>query len=402
MSFLRSYETAMAKYTDAPEIYHRACATGLAAAMLTTHRNRCLLAGGIKKRYTTMWVMLVGDSGHSRKTTCVNMASAVLSETELGVSLRSPDDGSPEGFAKDLIRRENNRAGDAAHLMVAPELTNFMSSLTKEYMRNAKFMLMEFHDGPDIWRKMLSKEEYTLTYPRFSLIGAIATELIPTNTLSEDWAGGFLNRALIIYDKPSRVQRESKTPPNSLMKSLAKELDGALKCWRLARAKRSKDKKAPQTFDYDAKGLKLKQQLEDSLPVVNDGNVRMLFARSDLHLHKLAAVEQVMMDPESPVITAAAVDAASVLWLHWHRTAGGLMSLAFARTNADMEGDRLARRMMRLLNAAGEKGIEEMVLMENVILDYEKFTKTFTTLEMAGKAIKVAGDDGKVLCKWVG
>lgn len=401
LNFLRDYEAEMQKYTDAPTIFHRATATGILGALLTTHRNRCHLYGGVEFHWTNLWVVLVGDTGRSRKTTCVTMGLNVLNRTEDGADLRAPDDGSPEGFAKDLLQREGLQNGNAANVMMAGEMHSFLQTLMKEYMRNAKAMLMEWFDVPSQYRRVLSKEEFTIPYPRISIVGAIALELLPASTSSEDWLGGLMNRCLLIHGEPGPLKREPITPNKDAFEKLAKQADATLKVWRQTRINAQKRmKKDAFLFTYDKAALKLKQTFEDSTTSLLDGQKQHLLSRSDLIFKKLCAIEQVSMDPTSEVITKKAVEAASVLWQHWRTSAPGLMEVAFARSNADLEGDRLARRMLRTLKGAPD-GLSERALMEVTILDVRKFTEAFAALEMAGLAIREQGEDGTVTMRAV-
>lgn len=389
-NFLRDYETEMQKYTDAPVIFHRASASGILGGLLTTHRNRCHLYGGTEYHWSNLWVILVGDTGRARKTTCVNMANEVLIRTEDGATLRAPDDGSPEGFAKDLIQRESMQPGNAANIMMAGELHSFLQTLMKDYMKNAKAMLMEWFDVPKEYRRVLSKEEFTIPYPRISIIGAIATGLLPSSTTSADWLGGLLNRCLLIHGKPNKTMREPITPARTVYEGLAKQADETLKAWRKTRIAEQKKmpKGEPFLFCLDDKAKKLKHKFEDEFPQHLDSQKQHLMTRSDLLFKKLAAIEQIAMDPSSPVITTKAVEAASTLWLHWRRTAPGLMELAYARGNDDLAGDKLPRRMLQQLRDCFETGIEEKRLMETIILDSEKFAKAFASLEIAGLAVR--------------
>lgn len=390
-NFLRDYEAEMQKYTDAPEIFHRATSTGILGALLSTHRNRCQMYGGTDFRWTNLWVVLVGDSGASRKSTCVHMAAHVLKLTEDGAELRSPDDGSPEGMARDLIQREQMQTGNAANVLVASELTAFLMSLTKEYMRGAKYMMVDWYDVPAMYKRTLSKEEYVVPLPRVSIVGGIALALLPSVTTSEDWLGGLMNRCLLVYGKKTRHLREPITPKKSVYEKLALQADETLKVWRKTRiTEQKKDPKNVFLFGYDKAALKLKQNIEDSIPSVVDKVQESLTTRADLMFNKMAAIEQISMNPTSTVITRRAVEEASVLYLHWRKHAPELMELAYARSNADLEGDRLPRRMLRILKDCGAEGLVDKKLMENTILDADKFMKAFGSLEMAGLAVQEA------------
>ena len=387
-NFLRDYEKQMMQYTDAPEVYHRALATSLLGAMLTTYPNRAVLHGGPSRRWTNLWVMVVGDSGLSRKTTAVQMAMEVLNECDGGPELRAPDDGSPEGFAKDLVTRERKLKLNAASLMMHGEMGAFLSNLTKDYMRSMKGMLMDFFDAPPQYKRALSKEEFSVHRPRFTLIGAAATELLPTMTTSEDWLGGLMNRFLLIHARRERTLLEPGTPTRDTYRALASQLDKTVAAWVKTR-KREQAKLAKGEvflFNYDKKAKKVKQDLLESFEAPKDRHVNLLLGRQDLHLMKLSAIEQIAMDPGSAVITAEAVKAASPLFEHYRKSAPILMQMSYARNNSDLEGDRLQRSLLRNLRDAGTRGVDELELMEATILDHERFEKAMTTLTFMGMA----------------
>lgn len=394
-NFLRSYEAELSKYTDAPEMFHRALATTLMGAMLTKYENRMLLYGGAERLWTNLWCIVVGDSGRSRKTTTVQMMAAVMARMEHGEVLRAPDDGSPEGFAKDLVKRERAQAGDAAAFMVQGEMYSFLSALMKDYMKSMKGMLMEFFDSPSQYKRTLSKEEFMVPRPRFSLAGGLASELLPTMTTSEDWLGGFLNRCILIHAVRTRELRDPGTPPPKVYASLAKLGDDTLAEWRKTRIREQKKVRAKEgksglfLVRYDDAAKTVRDQLLSGLNQNLDGQVNNFMSRAPLHLLKISAVEQVCLDPSSPFITKKAVEAASVLWSHYAKCAPALMLSSFARSNTDLEGDRLQRRIMRALQEAPDGRIREVELAKSTILDWERFQKAIASLEAMNMARRV-------------
>ncbi len=397
-NFLRDYEATLMKYTDAPHIFHRASATALLGAALSTKKNRCNVDGGAGHRWTNLWVILVGDAGRSRKSTCVHMNHEVLRRSEECKDLRAPDDGSPEGFARDLAKREQAMEGNAANLMMQGELMAFLSALAKDYMRGSKGMFMDWYEVPPEWKRMLSKEEYKLVRPRVSLLGGINVALMPTVITSEDWLGGMMSRCLLIPGSVNRELREPTTPEDCVYQKLATQLDELLGEWQKTRekweAKKANKGPNPMLLSYDPKAAKLRLKIEDKYRADQSPQVKELMQRADGHFHKLAAIEHVAMNPGSLVISVKDVEAAAVLWEHWHKSAPVLMERTFARSNKDLEGDQLPRRMLRVLADAGSEGIEEHKLMERTVLDSDRFQKAFVSLEMARLAKREVDEDG--------
>jgi hypothetical protein len=392
-NFLRDYEAEMRKYTDAPDIFHRACAVTLLGSLLTTFRYRMRLAGGTSQRFPNLWTFLIGDSGNSRKSTAVDMATEVLDRSPPLREMRAPDDGSPEGFAKDFVAKENKQKGNAAALVVHSEMGMFLQNVRKDYATGFKAMMMGFYDSPALYRRKLSKEEFSVPRPRLSLLGALATEFLPTTLDSNDWTNGFMSRALIVYGRRERTMEQPKTPPVEVYRALASQLEKTAEAWRRTRKRMVKRDGLNWALNYDAAALKRVREVKHACKPSVDPNVNTLRARGDIHLMKLSAIEQCALDPESEVITAEAVSAGAELFLHWWNYAPKLMEGSYARSNADIEGDRLPRRILRLLMDAPE-GLPETLLMEATIIDWERFSKAVTSLEMMGKVERVLSQDG--------
>lgn len=396
-NFLRDYEAEMKKYTDAPDIYHRAVASTLLGSVLTTYDYRLRLFGGTSALYPNLWTFIIGDSANSRKSTTVNMGAEVLEYAakldESLSNLRSPDDGSPEGFAKDFVVKENQKKGNAASMMVQSEMGAFLANMKKDYNTGFKQMMMDFFDSPPRYKRKLSREEFEVHRPRFSMLGALAVEFMPSMLTADDWQNGFMSRALLIYARRDRSGKPA-TPSSNTYRGLARQLIHTAQSWRRNRKRLVKKHGNEFLLRYDVKAEKRAEQLSSEVEVGKLNPVmNTLLGRKDLHLLKLSAIEQVAMNPETDFITEPAVEAANVLWQHWLAHAETLLEGSFARSNADTEGDRVPRRILRVLQEAPH-GLEERDLLEATILDFEKFSKALMTLEHIGAVERVEGVEG--------
>lgn len=393
-NFLREYEKQMSQFTDAPDAFHTAAASTVLGSLLTTFPYRLKLAGGTGERYPNLWTFLIGDSANSRKSTAVNLAAEVLHRAY--PELRAPDDGSPEGFAKDLVSKNGRLDGNAASLMIQSEMGNFLANMAKDYNTGFKTLLMELYDTPALYRRKLSKDEFQVPRPRVSILGALAVEFMPTMLTAMDWTNGFMGRALLVYGRRTRTLPHPKTPSNATYRDLARQLMATCRTWKLTRKKMMKRDGRDWAMDYEPAALKYADEMRKRhCPDGNDINVLTLRGRASIHLQKLAAVEQVSMDPEAMCITREAVDAAWGLFYHWWEHSPTLMEGSFSRSNSDVEGDRIPRRILRILTEAGAKGVPEMELMGSVIIDYERFSKALTSLEMMGvvERFSIEGDE---------
>lgn len=387
----------MAKYTDAPEIFHTAVATNLLGAVLTRHRYRCRLAGGTPARWTNMFTWCVGDSGDSRKSTAVNMGLEVLNRAMPELLL--PDDCSPEGFARAFAKKGQADEDDAAGIIINDELGLFLMQLQKEYMASLKGMMMKFFDVPPNYERQLSRDSFSVKTPRFSILGGVALELLPVLTATEDWLGGFMGRVLIVYASRTREQDRARTVPSDVYDKLAEQLWKTIRAWRTERI--AQKKWNDFLFDYDDAALKAEKALRGSFEKSPDDNVRLLHARAPVHLMKMAAVEQIALDPTSPFITAAAVKSSASLFERWWKGAPEVMEMAFARSRADTEGDRLARRILRLVRNKGPAGYPEIELMKATMLDYDLFQRALRSLEMSNMIERCdPGDGGAIVIRF--
>src|SRR5262245_5933702 len=95
----------MAKWTDAPEIFHHACALAMMGALLSRQSHKCLVDGGVSGHWLNLWVLLIGDSGKDRKSTAIGFAQQILKRID--PSLIGPDDMSAEGLLAFLKTRDD-------------------------------------------------------------------------------------------------------------------------------------------------------------------------------------------------------------------------------------------------------------------------------------------------------
>ena len=412
MSFLRKYETEMAKYTDAPAVFHTGAAYSLLGACLSSSEFRLLLDAGVPTKWTNLWVFLIGDTARSRKSTAVAMAAEVMNRTL--PLLRAPDDGSPEGFLKDLmdkqrnwenrpknmkhLKRDERPVGPASFLM-SLELGAFLMNTQKDYAKPIKGQFMELFDVPATYTRRLSKEKFSVNRPRLSILGGIATELLPNLTEAQDWLGGFMNRALLIPGRSERKLERAGTPPEVCYIDLSECLFSTLQEWKRTRiaAKKKMPKSAKEEhflvpFTDDA--LKEFAHLKKACQTGVDLNVDLLRGRADLHFQKLCAIEQVSADPSVPEIRIEAVRAAWPLFKYWWDQSPEVMDQAFARSNADVQGDRLSRRLLRVVRAAGDLGVRESDAMRSTVLDTDRFQNAVSALVAANYAERFdAGDN---------
>ena len=110
-----------------------------------------------------LWLMLLGVSGISRKTTAFSPAVKVLAKTGKVNLLASK--GSSEGFFKELVEKKG------VGLLRHSELGSLLGALSKDYMGGFVDELCELYDpSPARLVKRLSKKVYEkFNHPGFNL-----------------------------------------------------------------------------------------------------------------------------------------------------------------------------------------------------------------------------------------
>ena len=375
--FLRDYEKSMAQFTDAPAVFHRAAAYGIFGALMTRWKYRCRLQGGSPARWSNLWVLLVGDSGEGRKSTAVRMAEDVLMSVD--PDILAPHDGSPEGFLADLVKRQQRCSGNAANFIIQPEFTTLLASFKKSYALSLKPLLMDFYDVPNVFKKALAKSNFTIPTPRVSMLGAIATELLPIYSEQEDWLGGFFSRTLLIKGERTRTLARAKTPPDDVIAKHADALKSVMRRWRNSQFAIKRP-----LLDYDDAGVKAAAQLP---PMPEEENLRGSLTRGGVHLMKCAAIEQIDADPESRAIGKAAVERALELILHWWNTVPDVIDQCYARGRGEFEGDRLAKRIYRYILKQQERtnnDVSWVEVMRACALHGDHMQKAVASLQQAG------------------
>jgi len=384
--FLREYERSMGQHTDAPSIFHPACSYSIFGALLTRRKYRCVLAGGVPPRWTNLWMLLVGDSGESRKTTCISMAHEVMRRVD--ETIDAPTDGSPEGLLGWLSKRHQQEENNASGIIVAGEFALMLTQYERSYAIAMKPLLMELFDVPAIKKRALAKSEFVIPQPRISMLGGVAIELLPTMSTAEDWLGGFFSRCMLIHGVKDRHEKRGGTPTEGEYLKHADNLHGVMRRWRNSQLKLKRP-----LFDYDEGAL----TVVDKLPKPPDEpNLKMSLARASVHLHKLAAIEQIDENPESKFIGKKATQRAlDYIMDAWWKRVPEVIDECFARGRGDFEGDRLAKRIHRyVIRHGGECSWAEV--MRGCALKSDEVRKAITSLEDAQMVKLGEGTGGEV------
>lgn len=194
--FISKYVAHMVDKTDAYSDYHYAAAlTLLSIAANRTVFTHIKNTGNI---YTNLWLMCLGQSSFSRKSTALNTVKIIAGAN---IDFKScPGMFSTEGLVEAFS--DNPRS-----YLVKDECAQILGSINKkQYMSDVRDVLCELYDCGDIKRKLRTskkndRSEYEITdsYPVF--LCATTPDNFFMNTTRLDLTSGWLIRFLYVFPR---------------------------------------------------------------------------------------------------------------------------------------------------------------------------------------------------------
>jgi hypothetical protein len=170
---------------------------------------------------TNLYVMLVGESGESRKTISIEIGrDQVLRPSQICELGEAP--GSHEMLIDSLIAQPKM-------LIIYPELGAFLAACERGYLQPIKTAYCEAFDNSPLARPTVTGKKAKpgvatrVEDPRLSLLCAVSQPLLERHTDSADWCGGFLSRFLMFVTTRERESFEFTTNKAGA-KALAEEL----------------------------------------------------------------------------------------------------------------------------------------------------------------------------------
>jgi hypothetical protein len=374
----------MSQHTDAPEIYHRACAYTVMGSLLMRDTHRCVLAEGVPSAWTNLYVVLVGDSGKDRKSTCIAMAQELLDRIE--PDLKCADDMSPEGLLKYLAQRGGSESG-ATTLMFQTEFVGLLQQFQRSYSQLLRAYMLSLYDSPPIFKRTLKSACSVITRPRLALLGGITREFLASFGRSDDWAGGFFNRCLFVQGTKTREQLNMPVVLDSTYDELAHGLSKCLETWRLALEARefAKFHAAVET-----------ETIGDAIAKASDNpEAQGMLSRSRTHWQKIAALEQIDEDPTAKTVGKAAAERAAVFIRQWQASMPGIVRTCSSKSRADFDGDKLGHSILRFLEESGTR-VAYCAIVRRCCWDTQRVQNALQSLLAGGlvRSVNVAEADG--------
>ena len=147
--------------------------------------------------YCNTFILLIGESTITRKTTCVKMCEHYLADMVVAdpsiTDLKFASTGSPEGIFEEL-------AGQPQGIFIYSEFSTLTNLLEKKYAADLKSFLTDLFDGgtPQS-RKLSGKKRITVSNYYINLIAGTATDWFEQANKRSDFKSGWYTRFLFIW-----------------------------------------------------------------------------------------------------------------------------------------------------------------------------------------------------------
>lgn len=190
MNFIKEYQDYGCKLTDADPIFHLAVSLALIAAAVG---NRIWFWFGDKKLFLNLFLLLLGDSSQTRKTTCLNIGKSILHHTKPDAIFIN--EGS---YEKILALLSKFPAG----IFFYNEFMSLISMISRDYNIALKSFFTDIFDGCDIYRRQtMGGSDVEIENPAVSIAAASTIEWFQSRLPEDDYRGGFIVRFLTVQGR---------------------------------------------------------------------------------------------------------------------------------------------------------------------------------------------------------
>lgn len=208
--FITPFLDFFQKATDAPMAYGEAAAL-MAVSTIALGRRWVNIGEGIQ---ANLFMMIVGDSSVSRKSTSVNYAKKMVNFVE--PRRVAPNDytmealmkwmGDPlEGEPKGSKLKQNNVS------IFSDEFGTDLSRMTA-YGPTMQADFCRLYDGEDITKIRITSSPLVVIRPRVSMLAGAAYQMLQQHLTAKDWTNGFLMRFL--YVGPQYIRQKFSRQPS--------------------------------------------------------------------------------------------------------------------------------------------------------------------------------------------
>ncbi len=151
---------------------------------------------GTKRMFANFWVIILGESTRSRKTTSLDIGLKMVKKRNDDIQGRNFLLPSRSSMSSLLEILEYEKYGVIEH----SELATFLELLKKGFNCDMKSLLTSFFDVPESYKvNFITKDDTNLEYPIFSIATASTPVWLKHNLHKGDATSGFLARFLFAF-----------------------------------------------------------------------------------------------------------------------------------------------------------------------------------------------------------
>ncbi len=193
-TFIGRYLRYARKVTDAPDVFHVGCALAALSSVFAPRTTMTGVLGG-KPDPLNLWIGLVGDSGASRKSTCLNLVRAVLPDGEILWT-----DNVQKSVERSCDFFSRNREG----IMIwGPCVSEVLPTLRKPgWAGSSAGLLHALRDGRTVTQHV-AKRTIEIRDPRIALLTALTPSHLRSGTKRDP--GNVATRMLWLSGKRTRT-----------------------------------------------------------------------------------------------------------------------------------------------------------------------------------------------------
>ena len=193
--FISRYIKMASKVTDSYPEYHLGCALMLLSIATQRKLFVKVIPSGM---YTNLWILLLGYSTISRKSTAIKLMIAIMDMAGMG-HRRLPQEFSPEALIEELSHNPKNA-------FIRDEYGEFHAKLQKSYNLGMDALFCVLYDNPNEYVKKLRKETFELYHVFFPMISATVPRTLSKYCTEDDLVSGYFARFNFLFPK----RRKSK------------------------------------------------------------------------------------------------------------------------------------------------------------------------------------------------
>ena len=208
-SFVEEYADWACTLTDAPREYHEASAFIILSAILSSSLE---VESSIEDTKTNLWVLILGETTLTRKTTAMKLAVRIINEIDEDILLATTE-GSVEGIM-DAMQLRPHRAA----LFYRDEVAGmFKATARRDYLSGMLEAFTKLYDGDD-FKRLLRKEIINVKDPVFIFFGGGIKEATLAAMQEEHLTSGFIPRFLWVIGEttPDQLQPLGPRSPHAL------------------------------------------------------------------------------------------------------------------------------------------------------------------------------------------